>query len=174
MPVERAHGHGNAEGLRATNRCGYRAGLPKGPSHPFYQRLNRLLDEHEFPGCGGTLPAILRQAARAAEPGAGVYFRLRQIGYFEEIDSERGIAWRAQGSPGLRRFQPEESPPDHSTVSRTRRRIDVETHREVFGRVLRGWRSKTAEGTDGRDRWRRTRRCERSCDEIPEKATRSS
>src|SRR2546426_10066789 len=63
----------------------------------------------------------------------GVYFRLLLIGYFEGIDSERGIAWRAQDSLALRRFLRvglEESPPDHSTISRTRRLVDVETHRE--------------------------------------------
>jgi transposase len=68
-----------------------------------------------------------------------VYFRLLLIGYFEGIDSERGIAWRANDSLALRRFLRvglEETPPDHSTISRTRRLIDVETHREVFTWVL--------------------------------------
>jgi len=70
----------------------------------------------------------------------GVYFRLLLTGYFEGIDSERGMAWRAQDSLALRRFLRvglEESPPDHSTISRTRRLIDLETHREVFSWVLR-------------------------------------
>ena len=69
----------------------------------------------------------------------GVYFRLLLIGYFEGIDSERGIAWRANDSLALRRFLRvglEEMPPDHSTISRTRRLMDVETHREVFTWVL--------------------------------------
>jgi transposase len=68
-----------------------------------------------------------------------VYFRLLLIGYFEGIDSERGIAWRANDSLALRRFLRvglEEAPPDHSTISRTRRLMDVETHREVFAWVL--------------------------------------
>src|SRR2546426_2670123 len=63
----------------------------------------------------------------------GVYFRLLLIGYFEGIDSERGIAWRAQDSLALRRFLRvglEESPPDHSTISRTRRLMGVGAHRE--------------------------------------------
>src|SRR2546428_8320519 len=66
----------------------------------------------------------------------GRYFRLLLIGYFEGIDSERGIAWRAADSLGLRNFLGvglNEMPPDHSTISRTRRLIDVETHRAVFG-----------------------------------------
>jgi transposase len=61
------------------------------------------------------------------------------IGYFEGIDSERGIAWRAADSLGLRQFLQiglDENTPDHSTISRTRRLIDVETHRKVFGWVL--------------------------------------
>ncbi|MGA7928374.1 MAG: transposase [Candidatus Sulfotelmatobacter sp.] len=61
------------------------------------------------------------------------------IGYFEGIDSERGIAWRLADSLALRRFVGiglEEYTPDHSTISRTRRLIDVDTHREVFSWVL--------------------------------------
>ena len=61
------------------------------------------------------------------------------VGYFEEIDSERGIAWRCADSLALREFQGygvETTPPDHSSVSRTRRRLDIETHEEVFGRML--------------------------------------
>jgi transposase len=65
----------------------------------------------------------------------GRYFRLLLLGYFEGIDSERGIAWRASDSLAIRRFLHlplDEDPPDHSTLSRTRRLIDLETHREVF------------------------------------------
>jgi transposase len=69
----------------------------------------------------------------------GIHFRLLLIGYFEGIDSERGIAWRLADSLALRRFVGialTEDTPDHSTLSRTRRRIDVETHQEVFGWIL--------------------------------------
>jgi transposase len=65
----------------------------------------------------------------------GIYFRLLLIGYFEGIDSERGIAWRAADSLALRDFLGlglTEAPPDHSTISRTRRLIALETHRAVF------------------------------------------
>jgi transposase len=65
----------------------------------------------------------------------GRYFRLLLLGYFEGIDAERGIAWRASDSLAIRSFlrlAVDEEPPDHSTISRTRRLIDVETHREVF------------------------------------------
>jgi hypothetical protein len=64
----------------------------------------------------------------------GVYFRALLVGYFEGIDSERGIAWRTSDSLALRSFlgfELNETTPDHSTISRTRRLIDVETHRKV-------------------------------------------
>jgi transposase len=53
------------------------------------------------------------------------------LGFFEQIESERGIAWRAADSLSVRVFfglELDEAPPDHSTISRTRRLIDVETH----------------------------------------------
>lgn len=116
------------------------AALAKGASHPFYQRLNQLLEESRF---DELVESRCRRfyAAKRGRPSLapGVYFRLRLIGYFEGIDSERGMAWRAQDSLALRRFLRvglNESPPDHSTISRTRRLIDLETHREVFTWVL--------------------------------------
>ena len=69
----------------------------------------------------------------------GRYFRMLLLGYFEGLDSERAIAWRAADSLSLREFLDvalDENPPDHSTVSRTRRRIDLETHQAVFTWVL--------------------------------------
>jgi transposase len=69
----------------------------------------------------------------------GIYFRLLLVGDFEGLDSERAIAWRAADSLMLRDFlglMLLDSPPDHSTISRTRRLIDLETHRAVFTRVL--------------------------------------
>ena len=114
--------------------------LPRTVGHPFYEQLNRLLEERGFD------EYVEQQCARfyAAKMGRpslapGRYFRLLLIGYFEGIDSERGIAWRAADSLGLRSFLGvgrNEMPPDHSTISRTRRLIDVETHRAVFGWVL--------------------------------------
>ena len=69
----------------------------------------------------------------------GVYFRLLMVGYFEGIGAERGIAWRVADSLALREFlglKVSETPPDHSTISRTRRLIDVQTHAAVFSWVL--------------------------------------
>jgi transposase len=68
-----------------------------------------------------------------------IYFRLLLVGYFEGVDSERGIAWRAGDSLSIRRFVGiplEEGAPDHTTMSRARRLIDLETHRQVFAWVL--------------------------------------
>ena len=114
--------------------------LPTTSGHPFYRRLNRLLQEHGFDDfveaqCAGFYAETM---GRPSLP-PGIYFRLLLIGYFEGIDSERGIAWRAADSFALRDFLGvglEEAPPDHSTISRTRRLIDLETHRDLFTWVL--------------------------------------
>jgi len=114
--------------------------LPVAQSHPFYQRLNRILSDHRFDDFVEKLCAKF-YAPTMGRPGLapGIYFRLLLVGYFEGLDSERGIAWRTADSLGLREFLGlglTEAPPDHSTISRTRRLMDVETHREVFGWVL--------------------------------------
>ena len=117
------------------------AALPVGASHPFYQRLNQILDEKKFDEyVEGDLRAVLRRT-KWGGPGLapGIYFRLLMVGYFEGIDSERGIAWRASDSLSIRSFVRialDESVPDHSTISRTRRLMDVETHQAVFQWVL--------------------------------------
>src|SRR6266852_4765721 len=114
--------------------------LAKGPGHPFYQRVNELLEEGKFDAFAERECAKF-YAANNGRPSLvpGIYFRLLLIGYFEGVDSERGIAWRAADSFGLRRFLGigrDEQTPDHSTISRTRRLIDVETHRKVFFWIL--------------------------------------
>jgi transposase len=116
------------------------AALAKGASHPFYQRLNHLLQESHFDAfVEGRCRRFYAERRGRPSLAPGMYFRLLLIGYFEGIDSERGIAWRANDSLALRRFLRvglDENPPDHSTLSRTRRLIDLETHREVFTWVL--------------------------------------
>ena len=112
------------------------AELATGPGHPFYTRLNELLDQEKFDEFAEAKCAqfYANKNGRPSLP-PGTYFRLLLIGYFEGIDSERGIAWRAADSLGLRQFLRiglDEDTPDHSTISRTRRLMDVETHRNVF------------------------------------------
>jgi transposase len=107
--------------------------------HPFYERLNRLLSKRGFDAFAES--ACESFYAKTGRPGLapGVYFRALLVGYFEGIDSERGIAWRTADSLALRSFlgfEPGQTTPDHSTISRTRRLIDVETHRKVFLWVL--------------------------------------
>jgi transposase len=110
--------------------------LPVSPGHPFYVRLNAILDAAGFDRfaeeqCQAFYAAVM------GRPGLppGRYFRLLLLGYFEGLDSERGMAWRAADSLAIRSFVGlglDAAAPDHSTISRTRRLIDVETHRAVF------------------------------------------
>jgi transposase len=114
--------------------------LPTSPGHPFYQRLNQILEGHGF---DSFVEDVCRRfyAPRMGRPSLppGRYFRLMLLGYFEGIGSERGMAWRAADSLAIRSFLGlplDEGAPDHSTISRTRRLIDVETHEQVFTWVL--------------------------------------
>ena len=114
--------------------------LPRSAGHPFYERLNQVLDEAGFDAVVETQCAKF-YAAGVGRPSLapGRYVRLLLLGYFEGLDSERAMAWRAADSLSVRHFldlELHEAPPDHSTVSRTRRLIDVETHQAVFTWVL--------------------------------------
>jgi transposase len=110
--------------------------LPASPGHPFYARLNALLEAHDFDRfvedlCRRFYAPVMGRPSLTP----GRYFRLLLVGYFEGIDAERGIAWRATDSLAIRTFLRlplDEAPPDHSTIARTRRLIDLETHRAVF------------------------------------------
>ncbi len=113
--------------------------VAKGPGHPFYARLNAIFAEAGFDRW--VEKRCQRFYANEGRPGIppGVYFRMLMIGYFEGLDSERGIAWRCADSLTLREFlgfELTEATPDHSTLSVIRNRIDVETHEEVFGWIL--------------------------------------
>ena len=114
--------------------------LPRSAGHPFYEALNKELN-------AGGFDDFVEDACRkfyAEQVGRpslapSVYFRMLLVGYFEGIDSERGIAWRCSDSLALRDFlglELSDSPPDHSTTSRTRRLLDSEVHAEVFAFVL--------------------------------------
>ena len=117
------------------------ADLPRGAAHPFYDKLNQVLAGWKFDELVEGLCAKFyddKMGRPSLEPGK--YFRLLMLGYFEGIDSERGIAWRCSDSLSVRSFVGyalDEAATDHSTISRTRRLIDLETHREVFTWVLK-------------------------------------
>lgn len=114
--------------------------LPQGPGHPFYSRLNRILEKAGFDAFAESECARYYADGQGRPSLApGVYFRLLLIGYFEGLGSERGIAWRVADSLTLREFLGygvTERTPDHSTISRNRRRIATETHERVFTWVL--------------------------------------
>jgi transposase len=117
------------------------ADLPQSVAHPFYAKLNEVLAGWKFDAFVEELCAKF-YAEKLGRPSLapGIYFRLLLIGYFEGIDSERGIAWRCADSLSLRSFvgyEIDDVSADHSTISRTRRLIDLETHQQVFQWVLK-------------------------------------
>jgi transposase len=114
--------------------------LPKSPGHVFYHRLNDLLYEADFDRTVEELcePYYASNSGRRSIP-PGVYFRMLLIGYFEGIGTQRGIAWRCSDSLSLREFlglTPTEAAPDHSSLTRIRDRLPLETHVAVFRLVL--------------------------------------
>ncbi len=113
--------------------------LAKTAGHPFYERLNVVLEKQHFDlfADQACAPFYSKTGRPGLAPGA--YFRCLLVGYFEGLDSERGIAWRVADSLALRSFlgyELSQNTPDHSTISRTRRLIDLETHQSVFTWVL--------------------------------------
>jgi transposase len=111
--------------------------------HPFYEAVNKVLAAHHFDTFAeGLCAKFYDDGSRGGRPGLapGIYFRCLLVGYFEGIDSERGIDWRCNDSHSLKLFLGlaiDEAAPDHSTISRTRRLIDLETHTAVFQEVLK-------------------------------------
>lgn len=130
---------GSRGGPRQTEMFVPTAKLPNTPRHVFYERLNTLLAEHEF---DKTLEAQCRpyykDTGRKSIP-PGVYFRMLLIGYFEGLESQRGIAWRCADSLSLKQFlgfQLTEATPDHSSLTRIGHRLPLEIHEQVFASVL--------------------------------------
>ena len=115
--------------------------LAQSGGHAFYEQVNEILNEYQFDAfveaeCVGFYKSEVMGRPSIAP---GVYFRMLMVGYFEGLDSERGIAWRCSDSLSLRNFLGyvlTQKTPDHSTVSRTRRLIDVETHGRIFSWIL--------------------------------------
>ena len=114
--------------------------IPKSPGHAFYDRLQSLLSKAGFDRFAEQLCAPF-YASRKGRPSIppGRYFRMHLVGYFEGIESERGIEWRCADSLSLREFlllDTGQSVPDHSSLSRIRSRLPLELHQEVFTWVL--------------------------------------
>lgn len=114
--------------------------LPVSPGHPFYRKLNRLLEEAKF---DKEVEALCRPyyADGRGRPGIppGVYFRMLFVGYFEGLDSQRAIAWRCHDSRSLQNFlgySVTEETPDHSSLTVIRKRLPLAIHEQVFARVL--------------------------------------
>jgi transposase len=116
--------------------------LARSPGHRFYEKLNELLSEAKFDRrvealCAPYFEADDKPGRPSIAPG--VYFRMLFIGYFEGIESERGLEWRCSDSLSLRTFlgvQMHERVPDHSSLSRMRTRFDGAVYDEVFRLVL--------------------------------------
>ena len=118
------------------------ADLPKSAGHPFYQKLNQLLAEARFDEwIERRCDRYYAQEEKRGQPSIppGQYFRMLLVGYFENLDSQRGIAWRCADSFSLREFLGvplHQSTPDHSTLTNTRKRLPPEVFEEMFQFVL--------------------------------------
>lgn len=114
--------------------------VPRSPGHAFYDRLQKELQRAGFDRfVEGLCEPHYAQGGRPSIP-PGRYFRMHLVGYFEGLDSERGIEWRCADSLSLREFlllDSGEKVPDHSTLSRTRARLPLEIHQQVFAWVLK-------------------------------------
>ena len=115
--------------------------MPRSPGHPFYRRLNELLAESKFDQhAEGICEQFYTEKTGRPSIPPGVYFRMLLIGYFEGINSQRGIAWRCSDSRSLQEFLglgPTERSPEHSSLTRIRKRLSLDAHQEVFDFVLR-------------------------------------
>src|SRR5260221_697139 len=118
------------------------ADLAKGPGHPFYTKLNEVLGSAGFDEFVEELCAqYYKQGGRPSIP-PGVYFRMLLIGYFEGLDSQRGIAWRCADSLGLRAFLgigPTEATPVHASMTIIRKRLPESVFFKMFVFVLTGF-----------------------------------
>lgn len=131
---------GRKQGREQQEELFYAAEQIETPGHPFYERLNAVLEQAHFDRfCERTCEKFYHAKLGRPSLAPGVYFRMLLIGFFEGIGSERGIAWRVGDSLSLRRFLKyglNEATPDHVTISRTRRLLDEATHQALFQFVL--------------------------------------
>src|SRR5437016_11480942 len=131
---------GTKRGREQQEELFYASEQAEAPGHPFYEQLNRVLEEAQFDAfCESSCRPFYHAKLGRPSLAPGVYFRLLLIGFFEGLGSERGIAWRVADSLSLRRFLKyglTEATPDHVTISRTRRLVDEAAHQAVFTFVL--------------------------------------
>lgn len=114
--------------------------LPRSPAIPIYTRVNALLAEADFDRFAEAecVPHYAETQGRPSIP-PGIYFRMLLVGYFEGIDSQRGIAWRCSDSLALREFlglNVADRVPEHSSLTVTRQRLPLAVHEAVFARIL--------------------------------------
>jgi transposase len=132
---------GRGKGMQGSMWIAYDE-IQRGAGHRFYEKLSELLGEAKFDRqveelCAPYFEADHTPGRRSIPPG--VYFRMHLIGYFEGIESERGIEWRCADSMSLREFlglDLTERVPDHSTLSRMRMRLPLEVHQQAFVLIL--------------------------------------
>lgn len=131
---------GTRKGRERQEEIWYRSEVAEAPGHPFYRKLEAKLKEAGFDRfCEEKCKGYYADGVGRPSLVPGVYFRLMLIGFFEGIDSERGIAWRVADSLSLRQFLGygiDENTPDHVTISRTRRLLEASTHKLIFDWVL--------------------------------------
>ena len=131
---------GTRKGRERQEEIWYSSELAEAPGHPFYRKLEAKLKETGFDKfCEEECKRYYADGVGRPSLVPGVYFRLMLIGFFEGIDSERGIAWRVADSLSLRQFLGygiDENTPDHVTISRTRRLLEASTHKKIFDWVL--------------------------------------
>ncbi len=115
--------------------------LPRSAGHPFYDQLQGVLQTAGFDRFVEDLckPYYSSSARGRSSLPPGRYFRMLLVGYFEGLDSERGIEWRCADSLSLSDFlllSTRETVPDHSWLSKIRSRLSLEVHEAVFAWVL--------------------------------------
>jgi transposase len=110
-----------------------------GPGHPFYAKLNEVLAQAGFDSFVEDLCAPYYKQGGRPGIAPGVYLRMLFIGYFEGLDSQRGIAWRCADSLALRTFLGlglTEATPVHASMTIIRRRLPESVFDKVFVFVL--------------------------------------
>ena len=113
--------------------------IPESPGNPFYSRLNLILEKYHFDSYAENVCSKFYKANGRPGVPVGVYFRMIFVGYFEGIESNRGIAWRCADSFSIKEFlgySITDKTPDHSTLTKIRQRLDADTHVEIFQYIL--------------------------------------